>query len=137
MKNDLRRGDKPLLFDRFSHEELESLYESPRGIAEALSIVSGIGVRAGSQVEYAELQQTLKSEDENIAREARIARDELNEQMENDIENYARAKGIWIDNTNETLRERYADRFFMPAVQLCAGRGSGANSVRIHTTGAV
>lgn len=61
-------------------------------------------------MEYAELQQALKSEDENVAREARIARDELNEQMENDIENYARAKGIWIDNTNETLRERYGDR---------------------------
>ncbi len=35
------------------------------------------------------------SADEEVARKARIARDELNEQMEEDIENYARAKGIW------------------------------------------
>lgn len=93
IKNDLRRGNRPLVLERFSLEELQKLGQGDGKMAEALSIVSGRGVRAGSQVEYKGLQQKINSTDEEVARQARIARDELNEQMEEDIEAYARVEG--------------------------------------------
>ena len=110
IKDDLRQGNKPTLFKRFSHEELEGIRGGNERLAETLSIVSGRSVRASTQDEYKDLQQSLKSEDEEVARQARISRDELNEQMEEDIEAYAKAKGIWMDNTNNELRERYGDK---------------------------
>ena len=96
IKDDLRQGNKPTLFNRFSLEELEGIRGGNERLAEALSIVSGRSVRASTQVEYSGLQQALKSEDEEVARQARIARDELNEQMEEDIEAYAKAQCLYL-----------------------------------------
>lgn len=110
IKNDLRRGNTPILYQRFSHEELEGWDENQRRMEEELSIVSGRSLRAGSQVEYERIQQKINSQDEEVVRNARILRDELNEQMEEDVESYARVAGIWAEDTSKTLRERHRDR---------------------------
>lgn len=110
MTHDLRRRNETLLFHRISHEQLQSCYGIQPEIATALSIITERSLRKSAKMEYERIQQEITSTDDDIARLARIKRDECNEKMENDIEIWAKKHFYWVNNTNKDLQKRYGDK---------------------------
>lgn len=86
--NDLRRRNKSLVLERFSHEEQQEWAKGGEIYAGA-SIISG--------------------REDSSNRAIKETQDERNERQESDVEAYAKAKGVWVENTDEALREKYGD----------------------------
>ncbi len=98
LENDLRQGNKPLLFERVPFEALQGLLESQRELAETLTIVAGRSRRQSRAVE--------RSGGEVTSDEI-ISRDGSNTQMMLDLVAYAKEKGFWIEDVVDALDKRY------------------------------
>ena len=88
---DLRQGNRQVLSERFSPEELKGSYGS---LEEAEAYL-----QRGSYSSVPEAQ-TEKTGNEDLGR-----------QQESALEEWAKEKGIWVDNTTELLTGRYGDPF--------------------------
>lgn len=98
LEDDLRQGNKPLVFERIPFEALQKMSANERTLAEVLTIVAQKSRRTSRAVER---------NSEEVTPEERQSRDGSNRQMEFDIRQYAKEKGIWLNDPIAELTEMY------------------------------
>ncbi|MBR1525073.1 MAG: hypothetical protein IJ640_00235 [Prevotella sp.] len=98
LEDDIRQGNKPLVFERIPLECLQSGLGEQRTLAEALTIAALRSRRAS---------RSLERDGEVVTSEERQSRDGSNTQMELDLMEYAKEKGLWYDDPIAAMDEQY------------------------------
>ena len=97
LENDLRQGNRPILFERIPYGCLQKGLEKQRNLAEALTLAAFRSRRASRKVER---------DGKVVTSEEIVSRDGSNTQMELDLRTYAIEKGIWYDDAIAAMDER-------------------------------
>ena len=96
--NDIRQGNRPLVYQRVPFEALQGLLGEQQTLAELLTIVSRKSRRQ---------HRSLERDGREVTSEEIVSRDGSNTEMLLDLVQYAKEKGIWIEDVVDTLNERY------------------------------
>ena len=96
--DDIRQGNRPLVFERIPLKCLQSGLGEQRTLAEALTITALKSRRAS---------RSLERDGKVVTSEERISRDGSNTQMELDLMAYAKEKGLWFDDPIAAMDKRY------------------------------
>lgn len=98
LEDDIRQGNRPLVFERIPHEALESGLAEQRTLAEALTVVARRSRRQS---------RALVRDGREVSGEEIASRDGSNTEMLLDLIAYAKEKGIWYEDVVEALDARY------------------------------
>lgn len=98
LEDDIRQGNRPLVFERIPHEALQSGLAEQRTLAETLTIVAGRSRRQS---------RALARDGREVTSNEIASRDGSNTAMMLDLIAYAKEKGIWIEDVVETLDAKY------------------------------
>lgn len=98
LEDDLRQGNKPLLFERLPLRVLQEGLKGERTLAEALTIAA-LKSRRASRAVVRDAQEVTADE--------RETRQRSSVQMDMDLHEYAREKGMLMDNVLTVLKEKY------------------------------
>lgn len=100
LQDDIRQGNKPLVFERIPLEALQSGIGEQRTLAEALTIAA---------LQSRRTSRSLERDGQEVTSEERASRDGSNTQMELDLMAYAKEKGIWYNDPIAQLTEQYGN----------------------------
>lgn len=98
LEDDIRQGNRPLVFERIPHEALQSGLAEQRTLAETLTIVAGRSRRQS---------RALARDGREVTSNEIASRDGSNTAMMLDLIAYAKEKGIWIEDVVEALDAKY------------------------------
>lgn len=98
LEDDIRQGNRPLVFERIPHEALQSGLAEQRTLAETLTIVARRSRRQS---------RALARDGREVTSNEIASRDGSNTAMMLDLIAYAKEKGIWIEDVVEALDEKY------------------------------
>ena len=98
LEDDIRQGNRPLVFERIPHEALQSGLAEQRTLAETLTIVAGRSRRQS---------RALARDGREVTNNEIASRDGSNTAMMLDLIAYAKEKGIWIEDVVEALDAKY------------------------------
>ena len=98
LEDDIRQGNRPLVFERIPHEALQSGLAEQRTLAETLTIVARRSRRQS---------RALARDGREVTSNEIASRDGSNTAMMLDLIAYAKEKGIWIEDVVEALDAKY------------------------------
>ena len=98
LEDDIRQGNRPLVFERIPHEALQSGLAEQRTLAETLTIVARRSRRQS---------RALARDGREVTSNEIASRDGSNTAMMLDLIAYAKEKGIWIEDVVEALDTKY------------------------------
>ncbi len=98
LEDDIRQGNRPLVFERIPHEAFQSGLAEQRTLAETLTIVARRSRRQS---------RALARDGREVTSNEIASRDGSNTAMMLDLIAYAKEKGIWIEDVVEALDAKY------------------------------
>ena len=98
LEDDIRQGNRPLVFERIPHEALQSGLAEQRTLAETLTIVARRSRRQS---------RALARDGREVTSNEIASRDGSNTAMMLDLIAYAKEKGIWIEDVVDALDAKY------------------------------
>lgn len=119
LEDDIRQGNRPLVFERISHEAIKSGIAEQRTLAEVLAIVA---------LRSRRVSRALVRDGREVTSEERASRDGSDIAMMLDLIQYAKEKGIWIEDVVDALDEQYGKE---NRVSVISGKQSGESEVWI------